>query len=87
MPFSLLREVLSCDGIGGIPKRSNGADCKSVGIAFVGSNPAPPTDRFGGKCGRSSVGRATAFQAVGRGFEPRRPLLSQKANAPSVSVI
>jgi hypothetical protein len=25
-------------------------------------------------CGRSSVGRATAFQAVGRGFEPRRPL-------------
>ena len=25
--------------------------------------------------GRSSVGRATAFQAVGRGFESRRPLL------------
>ena len=24
--------------------------------------------------GRSSVGRATAFQAVGRGFEPRLPL-------------
>ena len=26
------------------------------------------------KCGSSSVGRATAFQAVGRGFEPRLPL-------------
>ena len=25
-------------------------------------------------CGSSSVGRATAFQAVGRGFEPRSPL-------------
>ena len=29
--------------IGGIPKRSNGADCKSAGLAFAGSNPAPPT--------------------------------------------
>src|SRR3546814_18953213 len=27
-------------------------------------------------CGSSSVGRATAFQAVGRGFEPRLPLES-----------
>ena len=27
-----------------------------------------------GKSGSSSVGRATAFQAVGRGFEPRLPL-------------
>ena len=26
------------------------------------------------KRGSSSVGRATAFQAVGRGFEPRLPL-------------
>ena len=25
-------------------------------------------------CGSSSAGRATAFQAVGRGFEPRLPL-------------
>ena len=28
---------------GEIPKRSTGADCKSVGDAFVGSNPALPT--------------------------------------------
>ena len=26
------------------------------------------------KCGSSSVGRAIAFQAIGRGFEPRLPL-------------
>ena len=29
--------------------------------------------------GSSSVGRATAFQAVGRGFEPRLPLRKNKA--------
>ena len=28
---------------GGVPKRSTGADCKSVGSAFVGSNPTPST--------------------------------------------
>ncbi len=28
---------------GRIPKRSNGADCKSAGYAFTGSNPVPPT--------------------------------------------
>ena len=32
-------------------------------------------------CGSSSVGRATAFQAVGRGFEPRLPLLPAGASA------
>ena len=28
---------------GGFPERSKGSDCKSDGIAFAGSNPAPPT--------------------------------------------
>ena len=28
---------------GGVPKRSTGADCKSAGLAFVGSNPTPTT--------------------------------------------
>src|SRR5947209_20607133 len=32
--------------------------------------------------GRSSVGRASAFQAEGRGFEPRRPLLVLRAEGP-----
>ena len=55
---------------GRVPERSNGADCKSVGEAFGGSNPPPPTSH----CGSSSFGRATAFQAVGSGFETRLPL-------------
>src|SRR3954453_15277323 len=29
--------------LGGIPERSKGTDCKSVGSAFAGSNPAPAT--------------------------------------------
>ena len=36
-----------------------------------GSNPLTPMDFIGG---RSSVGRALAFQAGGRGFESHRPL-------------
>ena len=28
---------------GGVPKRSTGADCKSAGLAYVGSNPTPST--------------------------------------------
>ena len=37
---------------GGVPERSKGADCKSVGSAFGGSNP-PPSTRW------PSVGMAT----------------------------
>ena len=54
--------------------------------AFGGSNPLLPTvdgrHREHRKfyqngmflCGGSSIGRASAFQAEGRGFEPRSPL-------------
>ena len=31
---------------GGVPERSKGADCKSVGSAFGGSNPPPSTSRL-----------------------------------------
>ena len=41
-----------------------------LAYAFGGSNPSPPTLPRGS----SSVGRALAFQAKGRGFEPRLPL-------------
>ena len=41
--------------------------------AFVGSNPAFPTLKKN-LSGSSSVGRALAFQAEGRGFESRLPL-------------
>ena len=33
--------------LGGVPKRPTGADCKSAGYAFVGSNPTPST-KIGG---------------------------------------
>ena len=39
---------------------------------FGGSNPSLPTHSE--RCGSSSVDRALAFQAEGRGFEPRLPL-------------
>ena len=50
---------------------------------FGGSNPSSPTKSPKGNdrvfllkktSGSSSVGRASAFQAEGRGFEPRLPL-------------
>ena len=45
-----------------------------LAYAFGGSNPSPPTRTMIFKCGSSSVGRALAFQAKGREFEPRLPL-------------
>ena len=41
--FQYRSKVFLINDLGGIPKRSNGTDCKSVGYAFAGSNPAPPT--------------------------------------------
>ena len=58
---------------GWLPEWPNGADCKSAGDAFGGSNPSPPTFQVE-TSGNSSVDRALAFQAGGRGFEPRFPL-------------
>ena len=54
-----------------------------LAFAFGGSNPSLPTKtnsllyiRMCNRidCGSSSVDRALAFQAKGRGFEPRLPL-------------
>ena len=56
-----------------------------LAYAFGGSTPSLPTDDSisavgaknvipRGDCGSNSVGRVTAFQAVGRGFESRLPL-------------
>ena len=55
---------------GEVPEWPKGADCKSAGDAFEGSNPSLSTISRG----NSSVGRARAFQARGRGFESRFPL-------------
>ena len=61
--------------IGEVPEWPKGADCKSAGDAFEGSNPSLSTIFRG----NSSVGRARAFQARGRGFESRFPLSSHMA--------
>ena len=44
-----------------------------LAYAFGGSNPSLPTKN----CGSSSVDRALAFQAEGRGFESRLPLMKK----------
>ena len=38
--------ILSINETGEIPERSKGADCKSVGSAFEGSNPSLPTNQL-----------------------------------------
>ena len=74
--------------IGGVPERPNGADCKSAGVClrwFESIRPhslchnellrLPVSGEGKNKCGSSSAGRAIAFQAIGREFEPRLPLI------------
>ena len=58
---------------GQIPEWPNGADCKSAGLRlrWFESIFAHPI------CGSSSVDRALAFQAEGRGFESRLPLTEE----------
>ena len=41
-PFASSTEISSSD-CGGVPEWSKGADCKSAGVAFGGSNPPPTT--------------------------------------------
>lgn len=41
--FVKSKRDLFCCKIGGVPEWPKGADCKSVGSAFVGSNPTPST--------------------------------------------
>ncbi len=36
-------KVYNCCGKGSVPERLMGADCKSAGYAYAGSNPARPT--------------------------------------------
>ena len=60
---------------GEVPKWTKGTDCKSVGFGLRRFESSPPHNGFEFFCGNSSVGRAPAFQAGGRGFEPRFPLL------------
>ena len=59
---------------GGYQSGQMGQTVNLLAYAFGGSNPSLPTQNI--DCGSSSVGRALAFQAKGREFEPRLPLQS-----------
>ena len=64
---------------GGFPERSKGSDCKSDGIAFAGSNPAPPIKLNGliKKTGSSQVSLpegvyTTASKSLDNGEQSKR---------------
>src|SRR6266545_886924 len=61
------------DQHGGVAEWLMAADCKSAGLRPTKVRILPPPWGDGAR-GCSSVGRASAFQAEGRGFESRRPL-------------
>jgi hypothetical protein len=65
---------------GQVPKWPNGAGCKPAAETLRRFESFPA--HLGGN---SSVGRASAFQAVGRGFESRFPL-SLRSRCPRSSV-
>ena len=69
---------------GQLPEWPNGADCNSAGFRLrwfesITAHSLIDNEQLTIKkqtnCGSSSVDRALAFQAEGRGFEPRLPLL------------
>ncbi len=80
--------------LGGVPEWLKGADCKSAGLRPTKVRILPSPPRSLGEAerstalgvattdgGNSSAGRASAFQAEGRGFESRFPL-QIRGNAP-----
>jgi hypothetical protein len=67
--------------LGEVPEWLKGADCKSAGSAFGGSNPPLSimqrriiSGELSANAGIAQLARASAFQAEGRGFESRFPL-------------
>jgi hypothetical protein len=59
---------------GEVPEWPKGADCKSAGVCLRRFESSPLHSSLEVPGGNSSVGRAPAFQAGGRGFESRFPL-------------
>ena len=71
------KRTLTCWVSGQVPKWPTGLDCKSSGLRLRRFESSPVHDaapRGAASGGSSSVGRASAFQAEGRGFESRLPL-------------
>jgi hypothetical protein len=65
--------------MGGYQSGQMGQTVTLLSRDFEGSNPSPPTLYYK-KSESSSVGRAIAFQAIGREFEPRLSLLNSKSS-------
>ena len=61
---------------GEVPEWPKGADCKSAGVSLRRFESSPLHAATLRRCGSSSVGRARAFQARGRGFDSRLPLVA-----------
>ncbi len=66
---------------GEVPERPKGADCKSAGVRLRRFESSPLHCERASRTknmrrGSSSVGRARAFQARGRGFDSRLPLVA-----------
>ena len=61
-----------------LPAIASKRDMSHVSLALKAGNESGETDSFLADCGSSSVGRARASQARGRGFEPRLPLRKDK---------
>ena len=64
--------------VGSVAERSKATDCKSVDVSLRFKSIWPTMFEL---CGSSSVGRASAFQAEGRGFESRLTLTAYIAQA------
>ena len=56
---------------GGFPERSKGSDCKSDGIAFAGSNPAPPikSNTLKKTGGRHVLPQKNAYTTASKSFD------------------
>jgi hypothetical protein len=70
--------------MGGYQSGQMGQTVTLLSQDFEGSNPSPPTHY---NSESSSVGRAIAFQAIGREFEPRLSLFVQRAVGRMVTVV
>ena len=55
---------------GSVPERPKGADCKSAGIAYVGSNPARPTTK---RPIAIAIGRLCLSDVLQKGANPVPP--------------
>ena len=71
----------STDCLGVCPSGQRERAVNPSALAYGGSNPPAPTIQSVFFRGNSSVGRASAFQAEGRGFESRFPLHSFSVNS------